>query len=149
MAVRFKTVEKEPVQLSVQPQKNAELNLLMSEYLNLETDVLKAKNLIKKADKLKAQLQEFVDPKAPKGEDFILKSDAGSVTFSKCAETRIITDMGKLLEFLEDKIGNEALVKILSLPLGELDTYLSKAEQKDFVEEKSGSRRLIKTEKFN
>jgi hypothetical protein len=58
--------------------------------------------------------------------------------FGKPANERAVTPEG--IEKFANKIGNEAFLKVVTVPLKALDDYIPKNEQKDYVKTGFGSR---------
>jgi hypothetical protein len=118
---------------------------MVDEMLSLQAAVDEVRPKLKRYEEIKKELAAIAaddsqyDPEKPA----LLKGDIAVVEFGPCSHPREIKDMHGLIGALKERVGGyEGLLPMIRVTLKDVDSYLTEAESKEYVETVLGSRSL-------
>lgn len=140
MAIKFESKEKQVQKKSVKKQNVVAEQVEALVKLKKEAD--KAKAVIAEYDGARKALMELIPEDASDFEPVIFEGETHNAVFSARAAKRSVADLQKLHSIL----GNKVFYEIASVPLTEVDKYLSEEEKEQVLMTAHTGPRVIKIE---
>lgn len=140
-----------PADTTVHPQMKSksvtvgltdEQTVAITNFVRGQRDIDEFSAVAKNNELVKKSLAAFAAESAPNDEPVTYACAAGSMSFDKASDVRVVTDIKGLLKSLKDKIGYESTLKLMKFSMTDLDQYLGQAEVEKFVEHKPGTRKI-------
>lgn len=136
MAVKF--ISKEDAKKISQKQHDAVTTIVDELHANA-ADYAKAKKFVAKYDKSKSTLKDHIPDGANSSEPVLFLGSEADVEFSAQPDQRTIDD----LKAIHELVGDEVFYAIATIPLKEVDRYVTEPEQEGLVSKAAtGARRF-------
>ena len=116
----------------------------VDEFAQLNEEIAAMAKKLKRHDELKKSLAEIATDRFDKSTAAVLKGQLAEVEFTANGSKREVSDMQNLVGCLREKIGYDKLITLVKVTLGDVDTYLTANESKQFIDADpvGGSRKL-------
>lgn len=101
------------------------------------TKQAKHPNMVRLAE-LKKKFTTLANDAPEDQEEVVFEGIKTRYKFGAPSTERTVTEDGKKL--FANKIGEEAFLEVINVPLGAIDKYIPKVEQDDYIEKSNGSR---------
>lgn len=123
----------------VKPKQKSETEKQAEEFIALWKELDPLAKKLKRMDDLKKSLTAAIkDEHADTDKPFVFETEAGTIEFTRCADSLEVTDREKMLELL----GDETAQLIAQYNLGDLRKYLSENQLAQITKAVPGARRL-------
>jgi hypothetical protein len=146
MAVSYvfeKPAQQEPVPAQPLVEQTAS-QLLAGELISLDRKLVDADvpEILKRIEVIKKELQSIAKDAVAPDLGWVIEAPNGVVTVSKCAEKIEIKDLDGLIQYIESKLGHNAVLAVLSAQLTSLRKILGENEIHKFSETVPGARTI-------
>ena len=144
MTVKIKQVQKpaptKQVKKAVNQTKSAE-QVMADELIQIDNEFksLGIPEKVKRVKEIKDALQ-LVAKDAPTNEPVVFTGDLGVVTLTACANGKEVVNVKDLLNYIREKVGEDAAEAVITVKLSDLAKVLSETEIAGFTQEVAGSR---------
>lgn len=119
-----------------------ELDPVINEYIDLyiQAEEMQLKKIYNRMEILRKQLASNANEMFSEDEQAVFKSDHGSIVFSPRSQSTVIPKAKELIEYMVEKVGEEAAYATVDFTIKQLLNLLSENELKKFSDKVPGAR---------